>query len=411
MNKYRKETWVVLIEYLSSENLNKNFSEIGVDSYIYKYLSKKMTHLLIKIKDVPAVIANILKQSALSKGGECAVSRKVLTETNSINDVLLSLTLQQLDDFLKGLYRQPFGLDILAKEIEKTIEKYQQKFITKFPNSSINFFEKPYLMGILNLTPDSFSDGGQYIDTTIALEHTRCMIKNGATIIDVGGESTRPGSELVSEDEEIKRILPTLKILRKTYPKIIISVDTNKADVAELAINNGADMINDISAGTFDKKMFNIIAKYNIPICIMHTKNIPKTMQKTVYYNDLITDIYCHLSSRIEEAKQLGINRDKIIIDPGIGFGKTTEQNLTIINRLNVFKGLGCPLLIGTSRKNFIGEITKKDITSREFGTASTVAMSINNGANILRVHNVDAMKDVLLTARAIIKGGTDNES
>lgn len=264
---------------------------------------------------------------------------------------------------------------------------------------------EPILMGVLNVTPDSFSDGGDFVDINKAISHAKEMFEKGAKIIDIGGESTKPGSKFISLEDELSRVIPVLTRVKQKFPEIIISIDTNKSEVAENALVCGADMINDISAGTFDTKMFEVVSKHQASICLMHTRDIPEKMQESTNYNDLIKDIYTFLLERINEASKVGIKKENIIIDPGIGFGKSVLQNLEIIRRLSVFKDLGCPILIGTSRKSFIGAITGKDVRERGYGTAATVALSIFNGADIVRVHDVSEMKDVLLVTKAIKEG------
>ena len=277
-------------------------------------------------------------------------------------------------------------------------------YLTYFGKRGFDLFNEPVLMGILNVTPDSFSDGGEFSNTEQAVAHAKKMLEEGATIIDIGGESTRPGSSFVSAEEEIARVIPVLEAIKEEMPESIVSIDTNKAVVAELAIQKGADMINDVSAGTFDNNMFAVVSKYGVPICLMHTKGTPDVMQNSTKYEDLIADIYQFLYSRIEVAEKAGISRAKIIIDPGIGFGKDTQQNLQIIKELEAFKGLGCPILLGTSRKNFIGQVIGKEVTDRVFGTAATITVGAMNGAGILRVHDVKEMRDTLVMTKAIKK-------
>lgn len=300
-------------------------------------------------------------------------------------------------DFINSLYN-------IGMKADGFIMQEVGSYLTFFGKRGLDLFSEPVLMGILNVTPDSFSDGGKFEVIDDAVIHARQMVEDGATIIDIGGESTRPGSSFVSVEEEISRVIPVLEAIKKEMPEVLVSVDTNKAVVAEMAIQKGADMINDVSAGTFDKDMFSVVAKYGVPICLMHTKGTPDVMQNATNYEDLIADIYQFLYSRIEEAEKAGISRVKIIIDPGIGFGKDTQQNLQIIRELEVFKGLGCPVLLGTSRKNFIGQVTGTGITDRAFGTAATITIGVLNGAGILRVHDVKEMRDTLVMTKAIQK-------
>ncbi|MGK7940401.1 MAG: dihydropteroate synthase [Crocosphaera sp.] len=262
--------------------------------------------------------------------------------------------------------------------------------------------KRTYLMGILNVTPDSFSDGGQFNNIETALEQAKNMIDGGADIIDIGGQSTRPGAEEITLEEELKRVIPIIEKLRKNN-SIPISIDTTRAIVAQAAIEAGADIINDISGGTFDEKMFSTVASLDVPIIIMHIKGTPKTMQKETDYNDLISDIINWLSLQIEEATKAGIDNKKIIIDPGIGFAKDYHQNIELLRHLLAFQSLQCPLLVGVSRKSFIGSILEeKDPKKRVWGTAAACCSAIASQVDILRVHDVAEIKQVSQVADAI---------
>ena len=268
--------------------------------------------------------------------------------------------------------------------------------------------KRTYIMGILNVTPDSFSDGGDFNTLETGLIQAKKMVKAGADMIDIGGQSTRPGAEVVSIDEELNRILPIIKFLRSqknVCAEIPISVDTTRAIVAEKAIEAGTNLINDISAGTYDDKMFSVVADLKVPIILMHIRGTPKTMQKLTDYQDLIGEIYKFLESRIEVAIRAGIEREKIIIDPGIGFAKNYEQNLEIIRNLSRFKSLNCPILVGLSRKSFIGQILNQpDAKQRVWGTAAGCAAAIAQYIDILRVHDVKEMSEVCRVADVILR-------
>ena len=261
--------------------------------------------------------------------------------------------------------------------------------------------KKVRIMGVLNVTPDSFSDGGKYNYIDSAVRRALAIESEGADIIDIGGESSRPGASPVPLDEEVKRVVPLVKELKQIL-KIPISVDTYKSKVARLALEAGASIINDITGLNQDIDMATVIKEYGAEVVIMHMQGTPQNMQKDPKYDDVLKDIYSFLEEAIEKAAQSGIKRDKIIIDPGIGFGKTLKDNLTILKNIRFFKKLNLPILIGPSRKTFIGEITGKETEERLMGTASSVAVSIINGANIVRVHDVKEMVDVALVARAI---------
>jgi len=257
-------------------------------------------------------------------------------------------------------------------------------------------------MGIVNVTPDSFSDGGQFYQAESAIDHGLSLIKDGAEILDIGGESTRPGAESISKDEEFNRILPVIKGLRKIDQEILISIDTTKSAVAAKAIEAGADIVNDISGLTFDKRMAKVVSKLDIPVVIMHLNGSPATMQKNPHYENLVGEISSFFLNRINVAKAAGIQSNKIILDPGIGFGKTMVHNFTLIQKLNKFCELGFPILIGPSRKAFIGTTLDLPTNERVEGTAAAVSASILNGARIVRVHDVKEMKRVVTITEKI---------
>ena len=274
-----------------------------------------------------------------------------------------------------------------------------------FRDFSVDLSRKTLIMGILNVTPDSFSDGGIYYDVDMAVEHALEMIDEGADIIDVGGESTRPGSAPVPVREEISRVVPVIEKLAGRIG-VLISIDTYKAEVAGAAIDAGAGIVNDISGLRFDDRMSKVVSENNVPVIIMHIKGTPKDMQTNPAYENLIGEIMQYLEESISIAENDGIPSDKIIIDPGIGFGKTFEDNLEIIKRLAEFKKLCRPILVGPSRKSFIGRILGDALPlERTEGTAAAVAVSIMNGADIIRVHDVKEMAEVVKVADAIKSG------
>jgi dihydropteroate synthase len=260
-------------------------------------------------------------------------------------------------------------------------------------------------MGILNLTPDSFSEDGIYGDIARALEQAQGMVEEGADIIDIGGESTRPGAIPVGLEEEVKRTIPLIKKLAKTT-KTPISIDTRKSEVALRALDNGASIINDISGLEFDSQMIDVAVRYNAAVVIMHIKGTPHSMQQNPVYENLIEEIIKKLSQLVRKAEERGIKKEDIIVDPGIGFGKTFEHNLEILNNLSRFKILGKPILIGVSRKSFIGNILGKGPQERIFGSIAAATLAIRNGADIIRVHDVEEMKEAAKVVDAIIRSG-----
>lgn len=266
------------------------------------------------------------------------------------------------------------------------------------------------VMGILNVTPDSFSDGGRFFSLESAVAHARQLIREGADIIDVGGESTRPGAEPVPAEEELRRVLPVIRAIRKEF-SVPISIDTYKAIVAEAALAAGANIVNDISALRFDPQMVEVVAHARVPIVLMHMLGTPQTMQQNPVYTDVVREIKEFLGERIAFARAHGIR--EIIIDPGIGFGKTVAHNVEILRRLSELKDLGCPILIGTSRKSFIGKLggTEENplpISERLEGTIASNVIAVLHGAQIVRVHDVAAMKRALAIVDAVCYAGRE---
>ena len=275
-------------------------------------------------------------------------------------------------------------------------------------NKVLEWGKRTYLMGVLNVTPDSFSDGGDFNTLESALAQAENMVKFGVDIIDIGGQSTRPGAASISLAEEIARVIPVVQMLRQKadiFSSVPISVDTTRAQVASAAVEAGADIINDISGATFDSKMLSTVAKLAVPIILMHIRGTPQTMQKLTDYRDLIGEICEFLESRIAAAVAAGIDKSQIIIDPGIGFAKTYSQNLEILRELPKFRFLDCPILVGVSRKSFIGQILNQpEAKQRIWGTAAACTSAIANSADILRIHDVKEMHDVCLVADAIFR-------
>lgn len=277
----------------------------------------------------------------------------------------------------------------------------------KWRHFEFDFSCRTHIMGIVNVTPDSFSDGGSFTGPEEAVTHGKRLAECGAHILDVGGESTRPGSDPVSTEEELRRVLPVISALAGPGgPGLPISIDTTKAEVAEAAVQAGASMINDISGLRSDPGMAAVAARHDLPVVIMHIRGNPKTMQNSVHYYDLIGEIEAYLSEGIDIALDAGVSREHILVDPGIGFGKTLEDNLEIIRSLRRFRSLGCPVVLGTSRKSFIGKILDLPVGDRLEGTAASVAIGIANGADMVRVHDVPDMARVARVADAIAGKG-----
>ena len=278
------------------------------------------------------------------------------------------------------------------------------KFTLSWLDHVLDLDLKTCVMGVLNVTPDSFSDGGQYLESNKAVERGITMAREGADIIDVGGESTRPYSRKITVSEEVDRIVPVIEGLKKELA-IPISIDTCKGEVAQEALKAGASMINDISALRFDPDMASIAAEAGVPVILMHMKGMPEDMQKNPVYGDLIPEIFDFLEDAIERSVSAGIKRDLIIVDPGIGFGKTFDHNLKIIKELSRFEALERPVLLGASNKAFIGHILGKEVYDRDTGSMATIAYGVINGARIVRVHNVRKAVETVRMIEAIRRG------
>jgi len=271
----------------------------------------------------------------------------------------------------------------------------------ELPRSIFYWGQKTYIMGVLNVTPDSFSDGGRFNTLESAIAQAAQMIEDGADILDIGGQSTRPNADEVSLQEELDRIIPVIEAIRQRFDQIPISVDTTRSHVAKTAIAAGADMVNDISGAVFDAEMLATVGKLGVPIILMHLRGTPKTMQSLTEYGDLIQEICDFLQERIDSAIANGITQ--IMIDPGIGFAKKSDQSLEILRRLQAFQSLNCPILVGASRKSFIGHLLDQpDPKKRVWGTAAACVSAIANGADVVRVHDIAEMRDACRVADAI---------
>ncbi len=265
----------------------------------------------------------------------------------------------------------------------------------------IPILDCPLLMGIVNITPDSFSDGGCYATVDQAVDQAIRLVEQGANILDLGAESTRPGAAPVGEQEEMDRVLPVLHEVAKRTA-VPISVDTMKSRVAREALNMGASIVNDVTAMRFDPNMAAVVAQYGAGVVMMHMQGMPATMQRNPRYDNVADDVRMFFLERIAAAEGAGIAKSQIVLDPGFGFGKLLVHNLDLLNRLSSFDQLGCPMLVGVSRKAFLGKILDRSVRDREWGTAAAVALAVDRGASIVRVHDVASMKDVVMVAAAI---------
>jgi dihydropteroate synthase len=344
--------------------------------------------LHIKVEGGPAAMIPRLHDVALALKARLVRPYRAV-ENSETRDILLSGTLRQMEQMVHILRDEPSGLYEFSQELETLLTNLRRTRLTiPCRTQTLVVGEKTLIMGAINITPDSFSDGGLYLQPERAVDLALDMVAQGVDIIDIGGESTRPGSRGVDAEEELRRIIPVIQGIT-AQTDTLLSVDTRKARVAREALEAGCQIVNDVTALRFDSEMAHIAAHHGAVIVLMHMRGTPETMQRDIHYASLISEIITYLRESIDLAEKGGIDREKIIIDPGIGFGKTVDHNLAIIKHLYQFRILGQPILIGTSRKSFIGKILDLDVDKREEGTLASVVASILHGAHIVRVHDV----------------------
>jgi dihydropteroate synthase len=379
----------------------QQIKKVGVDPVGTKLMEGKTLHFNLKIEGIEPRTANLLKQEMLSLGGDVAVDGRVLDCSAKQTDALLMGTQKHFGKLITKIEQYP-ELQYLGQSIKETI-----KNISKIHHSircrrrTLILGKRTLLMGILNVTPDSFSDGGFFFEKEKAIAHGLKMVEEGVDIIDIGGESTRPGSKPLQLDEELRRVIPVIESVAQKAD-VPISIDTYKSDVAQKAIEAGAEIINDISGLHFDPKLAKVAAKEETPLILMHIRGTPETMQKDVHYDSLFSEILQYLKDAIQMAESSGVDPCKVIVDPGIGFGKTVLDNLLIIKNLDEFRILGKPILLGTSRKNFIGKILNAEVEDRLEGTLASIAIGVLKGAHIIRSHDVLQAKKAIAVADAI---------
>lgn len=367
--------------------------KLNVDPGGIELMAPKMLGTCIKLNSVSLKSAHIIKQEMLALGGDCALPRSAMEFKENTMDIIIIGTLKQYRLLSKKLKSQPFGLKEIGDKLLEVVENYyKEPKVIKTDKVTLDFSKGPLIMGILNVTPDSFYDGGKYYEKDLAIKRGLELVDEGADIIDIGGESTRPGSQQIQEDEELRRVIPVIEELSKRI-SVPISIDTYKSGVARRAIEAGAVIVNDISGLQFDEKMVEVVAEKRVPVVIMHIKGTPANMQINPHYDDVIHELLGYFGERINFALSNGVPEDNIIIDPGIGFGKRLEDNLSIIKNLSSFRIFNKPILIGVSRKSFIGKILELPPEDRLEGTITAVLYSIINGAKIVRVHDVKEIK------------------
>lgn len=372
--------------------------KIGADAASISWLAPKAVHMTIKLENVSSFAANIIKQEMLGLGGDAAVNKGCADCSVEKTGVLLMGTYSQISRLVYKLSLHSAGLKGIGEEIRQVISAVDQGKPKYFEcgKHKLEIGEKTYIMGILNVTPDSFSDGGKYNSIEAAVRRAKEMVEDGAEIIDVGGESTRPGYTPVDASEEINRVVPVIDILSKEL-NVPISVDTSKAATAEKALKAGAHIINDVWGLQRDPAMAEVASRFGAGVILMHNGN-------EVVRGDVMEEILRFLRKSIEIAEKAGISRECLCVDPGIGFAKTLEQNLETMRRLKELNSLNLPVLLGTSRKSLIGNVLELPVNERLEGTAATVTLGIANGADIVRVHDVREMSRVVRMTDAMVR-------
>ncbi|MFP3895735.1 MAG: dihydropteroate synthase [Anaerolineales bacterium] len=420
MNRFN----VRFLDHDSQRTLRERMRALGADPRGVQIMLPKARFHLLKVEGLGFAAANILKQEMLAKGGDAAISGDIYFGEEQVTDVLLMGTERTLHRVMDVLHRQPLpSLQQLGKELEATMANMGKGDLgtCRIGTQTFIWNERTFVMGIVNATPDSFSgDGllateGELTPDAVkqAVDQALSFVKDGADIIDIGGESTRPGSHPVDAKVELDRVLPIIRKLR-SMTRVPISIDTYKAAVAEKALDAGADMVNDVWGLRMDPEMAPLVAERDVPVILMHNRSKPKNADQQerlggryvdIAYEDLISDILRELRGQIDTALEAGIARERIIIDPGIGFGKTVKQNLTLLNHVDELRVLGFPLLIGPSRKSFIGYTLDLPPEERMEGTAAAVALAIaRGGADIIRVHDVRTMARVARMTDALVR-------
>lgn len=373
-----------VLREIKKTNIENELKKIGFDkSYTHK-AKEKFEYKNIKIYSLKPAMANIIKQTSLSVGCDCATHREVITGKIENSDCILGGSVSQIKKVAEKLKFQPFGLKKLGEELEKLCPP-----LAEGPKSVISR-RGTQLVGILNLTPNSFSDGGMYNDFERAKEHLLELINDGADIVDIGAESTKPYSKAVPAKEQLEKLIPIIDFAKGKIP---LSIDTRSSEVAEECLNAGANIINDVSGFDYDEKMADIIAKYNVPVIIQHSKGTPENMQNSPVYTDLMEEIFLNLRKKVDFARSKGI--ENIIIDPGIGFGKSREDNFEIIRRVEEFESLGCPIMLGISRKSLLN-MQNADNFDKDIYTTAINALAIERNVDYIRVHNVKMHKKLI---------------
>ncbi len=379
-----------LIVKLARENIYSELNLIKFDSEYIEHAINKYKGGAYKIFNLKPHEANILKQLCLSLGFDCAVSRDTVTCKCDSTDAIIFGSYSQINNLILKLKNQPFGLKKLSEILDKQINEHIEPLQIR---DSVFDWSRPYIMGIINVTPDSFSDGGKYNTLDKALSHSEEIIEQGADIIDIGGESTRPDAEIVSVEDEISRVIPVISAIRKINSTIPISIDTRNYETAKAAVEAGADIINDVSGFEYDIKLFEYVSKNNIPSVVMHSNKVP-AVSNDFTSSDIVESVYFSLYKKINQLLSFGMSKNNVIADVGIGFGKSAEACFELLKRHNEFTSLNVPLLLGISRKSFIRNSFNVSCEDADIPTALYSALT--KSVNIHRVHNVKMLKKYL---------------
>lgn len=371
-----------LIKELSNTNIENELKLIGYDKFYAHTAQEKFAYKNFKIFKLSLPQANILKQTALTVGADCGTNRETITGKIEYTDCILGGSFSQIKKIAKKIQFQPFGLKKLGQMIE---EQLQQTSSTP----------KTQIMGILNITKNSFSDGGEYFEFEDSIKHLKDLIEEQADIIDIGAESTKPYSKPISPEEQLEKLIPILKYIKENNITTPISIDTRSSEVAQKCIELGANIINDVSGFDYDSNMVNIIKDNpTTKIIIQHSQGTPENMQDAPHYENLMDEIYINLKNKVDYAIEKGIKKENIIIDPGIGFGKTKEQNFEILKRWKELKTIGCPILIGLSRKSLLN-MQNSTNEEKDIYTLALNSILINDNIDYIRVHNVKIHKQL----------------
>ena len=394
---------------INKELLGEAIASIGAHPASLPIFAHKAEILPLKLLEVRTPAANILKQEMLAAGGDAVVPTGCIVNADKYVDVLLLGTLKQYKVLLQKLEQmQYFGLKQVAAELEAVVAAVLNPTALKttLADGRVLTYDKMCVMGILNITPDSFYEGSRVSALADVVARAGQMLEQGAQVLDIGGESTRPGSDSVDGEEERRRVLPVIEALRREYPEAVLSVDTYRADTAEAALAAGADIINDISAMEADKNMLDVVVRTKAPIILMHMRGTPKNMQQNCQYQNVVQEVAVYLAERSRLLREQGVDADKIILDPGIGFAKDVEQNLRLMRDLHVLTSFGYPVLLAASRKSTIGAVLGGvPAAERLEGTLATSLQAVQAGAQMVRVHDVQANVRAIRMLEAILKG------